>query len=45
MKKAYVKPVVESESVFETLALACTLLTDADEQCNGDFGGTNLNSK
>ena len=44
MKKTYEKPSVETEAVFETLASGCTLLTDSDERCNSDFGGTNLRS-
>lgn len=44
MKKPYEKPLVESESVFETLATGCTLVTDADPDCNGAFGGNNSNS-
>ncbi len=45
MTKAYEKPTMETESVFETLAGGCGMLTDADEDCNRDFGFTNLNSK
>jgi len=40
MKKAYVKPSVESESVFETLALGCTLLDPKTQpECNTALGG------
>ena len=39
MKKPYEKPAVESESVFETLASGCSLLTVNDPSCNPDFGG------
>jgi len=38
MKKTYVKPSVESESVFETLAAGCTLL-DPKNQVECDPGG------
>ncbi len=45
MKKPYEKPAVETESVFETLASGCGLVTDADPACNTTFGGgPNLNS-
>jgi len=44
VKKPYEKPAVESESVFETLATGCGLVTDADANCNPAFGGTNLQS-
>jgi hypothetical protein len=40
MKKAYVKPSVESESVFETLAAGCTLLDPKTQpECDPKFGG------
>jgi hypothetical protein len=42
MKKDYVKPVVETESVFEALAGGCTLMTEADASCNHYFDGTSL---
>ena len=45
MKKPYEKPAVESECVFETLAHGCTLVTDADPDCNPVFNpGVNRNS-
>lgn len=44
MKKTYSKPRVESESVFETLAAACTFISANDDPgCDPDFSGTELN--
>jgi hypothetical protein len=48
MKKAYEKPVVVTEGVFETLASGCTFYSIADPQCdpnqNPAPGATPLNS-
>jgi hypothetical protein len=44
VKKPYEKPVLESESVFETLASGCTLVTDSDPDCNPGFGQGGHNS-
>ena len=44
MKKTYSKPRVESESVFETLAVACTFISAADDLgCDPLAGGVELN--
>ena len=44
MKKTYSKPMVESESVFETLAAACTYADPSlDAACDSDFGGVRYN--
>ena len=45
MKEVYEKPAVESEQVFEALALGCTFISAGDEsKCDPDFGGQELRS-
>jgi hypothetical protein len=45
MKKTYSKPMVESESVFETLAAGCTFITHLDDaSCDIGFSGVELQS-